>query len=66
MAKTKLPIGLILRLIPAIVAGLTELADAMAKDSPGGKKVTKAEAIDIAEAVAEKIKPIIVAELTKD
>lgn len=58
------------RLIPAAIAGaragLNGIAEATAEESDGGRKVTKAEAKDIAEAVGKAVAERVLADLLKD
>ena len=65
MGKRQIPIRLILRLIPAIIKGVSGLAEAASKDSDGGKRITKAEAQDVAEDVLDTLRPILIEELQK-
>lgn len=65
MPKPKIPIRLILRLIPAIIAGIVELVEAMGEDSPGGKKITRDEAEEVVQAIIDKIRPVVMAELVE-
>lgn len=57
---------LLFTLIPAIVAGVQELAEALDKDSDGGKKVTPDEADKIWVALKRKLKPIVMDTLLAD
>ncbi|KKM72079.1 hypothetical protein LCGC14_1424200 [marine sediment metagenome] len=58
-----LPIGLILKLIKALAGGGKEFADAKRRDSPGGKKITKAEGKRIWRALKRGLLPVVAEEL---
>jgi hypothetical protein len=59
------PIGLLLKLLPALGAALTTTVESLAKDSDGGKKITKAEFEGILSAATAKLKTVLADELTK-
>ncbi len=51
--------------LPAVWAAIGELAEAADPDSDEGKKITRAEAHDIAEAVIEALRPRLIAEIER-
>ena len=59
----KLNLRFIGKLIPALLAGVEEAAHAMRKDSEGGKKITKEEGEAIVQAIAAKLRPVVLEEL---
>jgi hypothetical protein len=61
----KIPVRLVFRILPAVLAAVEEIVEAVAKDSDGGKKITPDELRDIAEAAADKLKPVLAAELAQ-
>ena len=65
MAKVKIPVRFIFRLLPALIAAVEEITEAAHPDSDGGAKITKAEAKQIGEAVLDRLRPVIERELDR-
>lgn len=53
------PWPIIFKLIPALIAAVSDLSAALRKDSPGGKKLTKEESKQIASELLRRLEPVI-------
>lgn len=63
MPKIRLPLALIVKLLPALTSALGSLIEAASVDSDGGKKVTKAEAKAITDELVERLRPVVLSEV---
>lgn len=50
------PLVFLWRIWPAIRAAIKEIDEALREDSPGGKKLTREEALELAAVVAAKLR----------
>ena len=67
MARPKVPVGKVFRIITKVVRVIPEVIEAIDEaddpDSPGGKKITAEEALNIATIVGEAVAEVVIGEL---